>query len=433
MRILIAPVEVAGIAGGLKAGFDEIGVEATLAFSQPHAFDYAASRQVHPLARVWSRLGAAFSRAEAKGSRLRYPIWAMWRAWSVLVLIWALWRFDAFIFLFGNSLTNTRTEARLLRRLGKKVAVVYCGSDSRPPAVDGQVCQVPARREPASLERHGKKLKARIANFEENGFACVNSPFTGQYHGRPFANWFVLGVPRSAGVSPPPAPAERSDGAPLRILHSPSNPKVKGTDRVIEIVEALKAGGHPIELALLQNVTNDRVLEEIDKADVVVDQLYSDTPMASFAVEAAQRGKPVLVGGYSAAPEFRPALSEHPPVTMFVHPDEASAALERLVADADLRHDLGRRAEAFVRSHWSPAAVAGRYLRLLKGEAPAEWFVEPGAYIYVHGAGLPEAEARAIVGAVVAERGEGALQLDHLPALREAFRRFGAGEEAPAP
>ena len=42
------------------------------------------------------------------------------------------------------------------------------------------------------------------------------------------------------------------------------------------------------------------VLEKMAMSDIVVDQVYCDTPMAGFATEAAINGVPVVVGGYYA-------------------------------------------------------------------------------------------------------------------------------------
>jgi hypothetical protein len=433
MRILIAPVEVSGIAGGLKAGFDRIGVEAEIAFSQPHPFGYGVAASRRPVPRIWSRLGSA-AFAAGRGAFGKAMLLLAWKAWSILVLAWALARFDAFIFLFGNTLTNTRLEAWLLARLGKKVVVIYCGSDARPPYVDGQIYWDQALSSPASVARLAARISARIALHERHGFICVNSPFTGQFHGAPYVSWFAMGIPRAFADSPAPAAVEpAAPGAALRILHSPSNPPLKGTPLIAELVEGLKSRGHAVELVLLRNVPHHQVLSEIAKADLVVDQVYSDTPMAGFAGEAAHCGKAVLVAGYAAADNLDETIRATPPPTLFVHPDSVGEALERLVSDAGLRSDLGRRSSGFVHSHWSAQAVAGRYLQLVTEGPPEAWTIAPDAVAYVHGGGLAEADARAFVAGLLRSYGPGALHLDHKPALRDAFVAFAQGGNAEPP
>ena len=46
-------------------------------------------------------------------------------------------RYDAFVFLYGETITNTGFELTLLRWLGKRTVVVFVGSDARPPYIDG--------------------------------------------------------------------------------------------------------------------------------------------------------------------------------------------------------------------------------------------------------------------------------------------------------
>jgi glycosyltransferase involved in cell wall biosynthesis len=421
MRILIGPVEVAGIAAGLKAGFDRIGVESQLVFSQSHAFGYGSGEAAPFTARVWRRLGDRYVSAGRSGSRLA-PAWLLiWKAWALWLLAWALWRFDAFIFLFGNTLTNTRFEAWLHGRLGSKVVIVYCGADARPPYIDGQVFHDPKFEEPEALERLAARISGRVALHERFGFTAVNSPFTAHFHSKPVVSWFAMGVPSSA--APAGADAQRPAEGPVRALHSPSNPAVKGTARIVEIVEEVKRRGHSVELILLRNVPNDRVFDEIANADFVIDQLYSDTPMAAFAAEAAHCGKAVLVAGYSAE-EFASVARAAAPPTLYVRPEDAAEAVERLVVDADLRRRLGAEARAFMQSDWSPEAVARRYLRLLTVGAPPEWLIEPDSVLYLHGGGMGEDEVRRSLARLIEARGAGALRLDHKPALRDAFVAF---------
>lgn len=422
MRILIGPVEVAGIAAGLKAGFDRIGVDSALVFSQSHAFGYGSDEAAPFTARVWRRLGDRYVAAGRAGSRLA-PAWLLvWKAWSLWLLAWALWRFDAFIFLFGNTLTNTRLEAWLHARLGSRVVIVYCGADARPPYIDGQVYHDLKLSRPEAVARLAAKARGRIALHERHGFTAVNSPFTAHFHSRPVVSWFAMGVPRAAAEPAPPPQAADGNG-PVRALHSPSNPAVKGTERIVEIVEELKRRGHAVELTLLRNVPNDRVFEEIARADFVIDQLYSDTPMAAFAAEAAHCGKTVLVGGYSAD-DFAGLVSAPAPPTLYVRPEAVAEAVERLVEDAPYRRRLGAVAREFMLSDWSSEAVARRYLRLLTGTAPPEWLIQPDSVLYLQGGGLTEEEARRSVAALIEAAGPGALQLDHKPALRDAFVAF---------
>jgi glycosyltransferase involved in cell wall biosynthesis len=81
--------------------------------------------------------------------------------------------------------------------------------------------------------------------------------------------------------------------ATFRILHAPNHRNIKGTKFVIEAVEALKQEGEKVDLIMLERVSNQEVLEEIQKADLVVNQLIIGW-YAMFAIEAMASSKPVI-------------------------------------------------------------------------------------------------------------------------------------------
>lgn len=429
MRIMVGPVEVAGIASGLKEGFDQLGVSSEVVLAYPHPFTYGHQSR-HPVARIWAGLGNYhFHRAARLPRAVRLLTLAIWKTWSLIVLIWALSRFDAFIFLFSRTITGSRLEARLYSMLRKKVIMVYCGSDARPPFVDG-----PTRNTLSGhigkMMRLARRTRARIWLHERSGFICVNSPFTAQFHRRAFINWFELGLPRAIEDAVDTENAEaRAPQAPIRIVHSPSDPAAKGTDVILDLVERLRREGHDLLLVLLQGVANEQVQAELKRCDFVIDQCWSDSPMASLVAEAAHYAKPAIVAGYAAKDDYRAYLSTRPPPTTYVHPDDLETAVRTMVSDHKLRRDLGRRAYDFVRGNWAPDQVAGRYLQLLEGRSPDAYRLPAGLPHYVQGCGLSEEQSRETINSIISADGKGALQLDHNPALQQAFVEFAEGTE----
>jgi glycosyltransferase involved in cell wall biosynthesis len=79
----------------------------------------------------------------------------------------------------------------------------------------------------------------------------------------------------------------------LRVLHAPSSRKIKGTEYVIQAIDKLKKDGYDVELILLENVSHDEVLKQIQLSDVIVDQLILGW-YGTFSIEAMCMGKPVL-------------------------------------------------------------------------------------------------------------------------------------------
>ena len=438
-KVLIGPQEVAGIAQGLQQGLAGNGIASELVLECQHPFGYAADESSSLLVHAWKSAGTLARRIPTRKLWLKAPVYAWHLALGWPVLCWALARFDAFVFLSGKTLTNTPLELWLMRMLGKPVVVIFLGSDARPAYINGAWPASTA----AALHRKVRRQKRKVRWLERLATACVNAPGTSHFHERPVINWFAFGLPRTTGTQAAPGVRQEVDspGAcpaafdasrgrsgvtsdPLRLVHSPSNPVVKGTAQIQATVERLQQRGFNLEFVALKGVSNEQVLASLRRCDLLVDQLYSDTPMAGLATEAALLGKPALVGGYFAR-EMPEALGGMPmPPTRFVDPDLFEQALEELVNSASARAALATAASNFVQTEWSCDQVASRLLRILRGEASASWWFDPANVKYLAGCGLSEDAARERVRQLIDHAGVGALQLADKPVLEEAFQSW---------
>jgi hypothetical protein len=438
-RLLIGPVEVAGVGQGLQRGLAEIGIASELVLECRHPFGYAASEATSAWVRAWNWAGTR-ARAIAPGNLwLKAPLYALHLVLGWAVLLWALVRFDTFVFLYGKTLTNTLLELWILRALRRPVVVIFLGSDARPAYVNG----VWPGADVAELGRMARRQKCRLRRLERWSTACVNAPGTAHFHERAVVNWFALGLARSvAPLAPTVADGAATTAGPrcdaadvpasptVRIVHSPSHPVLKGTAVIQAAVERLQHRGFDVEFESISGLTNEQVLAALRRCDLVVDQLYSDTPMAGLATEAALLGKPVLVGGYLAR-EMPEALGDLPvPPTRFVAPEDFERALEELVASPPARAALGAAAAQFVRTEWSASAVAARLLRILRGDVPPSWWLDPATVTYLAGCGLAEDAGRERVRRLIRHAGLGALQLADKPGLEAAYAAW-VGTPAP--
>jgi hypothetical protein len=265
-----------------------------------------------------------------------------------------------------------------------------------------------------------------VARLERSA-VCINAPATAHFHRQRFVNWFALGVPRAL---PPRIP--RASPSTTHLLHSPSHPVLKGTEQIRAMVQRLQRKGLPVELVTIQGRPNAEVLQAMHECDLVLDQLYSDTPMAGFASEGASLGRAVLVGGYRASAAARDQGGQPLPPTRFVLPESFEAELERLVRDASEREALGEAARAFMAEHWTHAAVGQRLACVLRGEVPEAWWCDPKQVDYLHGCGLSEATAQLRVRDLIDRCGVAALQLDDKPKLRDSFVAFARRGPSPA-
>lgn len=423
-RILLCPVEVAGYYTGIEAGLRELGIDAMMIDLDGNPFAYGTAPAALPaVARLARRVRARHRAAPSSGI---LSVW--WRAaraaTSALVLAWAIIRFDVFVFAFGTSIIGLR-ELPLLRRLGKRMVFVFHGTDARPPYINGVRMGPDRSMSITDCLAMTRQMKDSIRQIERYADAIIAQPAFSHFFERPVVNFFTIGVPSRDNVG-----AIRSYGdahGTIRILHSPSDPAVKGSDHIREVIEQLQSEGLDVELTELRGVPNEVVLREIAACDFVVDQIYSDAPMVGFATEAAVAGKPAIVGGY-AWPEnhriFGPGAM--PPVEECT-PDTLADATRHLATNREHREALGARARSFVTHNWSRTAIAGRLLEVVAGSLPAEWLFDPRELRYVEGCGLSRERARASVAAVVAAGGPAALCVSDKPKLEKLFLAFAAG------
>lgn len=420
LRVFVGPIEIAGHYSGLAAALRTAGVDAVAVDIGNHPFAYEDAAAAPAAVRLTARI--VRSRTRARGGLAR-------RAWLVaeligrsMLLLWSLGRFDAFIFSHGHTIWFGR-EMPLLRLLRRPMVFVFNGSDARPPYIDGAIMGTTSGHSIEDCIRLTARSKARIKRIERHASAVVSQPAFSHFFERPVADFFRMGVPWSAG----PDRELRTPDDGIRVLHSPSHPEVKGTDRIREAVARVRARGLDLRLIELQGVPNSTVRAEIARADFVVDQVYSDAPMVSFATEAASVAVPAIVGGY-AWPELNRVYpgAAMPPVEQ-CHPDHLEAAIERLAKDAAYRRGLGQAAYEFISREWSSLQIASRYLALLRGEKPPSLMYDPASVRYVCGVGLAQPAARSLVAETIRVGGLDALQLADKPRLAAAFAAFASG------
>ncbi|NWD49595.1 glycosyltransferase family 1 protein [Pseudomonas gingeri] len=251
-----------------------------------------------------------------------------------------------------------RFEVAYVRLLGKAVFVTYQGDDAR----QGDYSR--------------KHFTINIANEVEEGYYCDASDEFKRCNIKMLAsiasqiysvNPDLLHVlPQGARFTPYShvfldewLPSYTQDqNRPLRIVHAPSNRKVKGSDLILRALESLRGQGFEFELLLVEGMSNAEARKVYESADVLVDQLFAGW-YGGLAVELMALGKPVLVYIRDEDLVFiPPAMKADLPflqITPYTVEDTLRLLLlmprEELVA-------LGRRSRAFVERWHDPMSIA---------------------------------------------------------------------------
>lgn len=167
--------------------------------------------------------------------------------------------------------------------------------------------------------------------------------------------------PVAAGVRPTEPTGANS---PIRIVHAPTNPGLKGTEHVRRAFASLNER-HPgrVEATVLARRPHRELLAEVANADLVVDQLligwYGVT-----AVEAMLLRTPAICFIDDAARSLIPPAMATDLGVVEASPQSLDDVLDRVVADAEERADAAERGERFARTWHDPQVVQGHVQRL---------------------------------------------------------------------
>jgi glycosyltransferase involved in cell wall biosynthesis len=271
--------------------------------------------------------------------------------------LWAGLRYDIFGFFFTGGLLTPSPfwwiELPLLRLAGKKIVVYPYGQDARIASLTRESGRWNAYTDvpPGEEDRNEEDVRRRLASFGRYAdvvLGCAD---------------LVEHLPRLDGVflypfdvdAWPPSVAREDDI--VTVVHSPNHRHYKGTRYLLRAVERLQRDGLPIELVLVEKLTNEEAREVYRRADVIADQFLIGA-YALLAIEGMALGKPVLCYLNPRFESFHPEWAECPIVS--ADPDTLAEELRKLVLDAELRRLLGGRGPEYVRKYHSLESVGTR-------------------------------------------------------------------------
>lgn len=138
--------------------------------------------------------------------------------------------------------------------------------------------------------------------------------------------------------------------------------KMKGTD-ILEQAANNIVDKYPedVKLVVAENLPYEVFIEELKKADIVLDQAYSYTP-ATTALLSMAMGKTVVSGGEPEFYEFINERNNHPIINASFDVEKMTADLERVVTDRDFLINNSLKSREFVEKHNDSEVVAKRFL-----------------------------------------------------------------------
>lgn len=226
---------------------------------------------------------------------------------------------------YGNDVSG---EAKRMRRRGIRVGLVAHGSDARLPSRhadnhawspfrDAEDWDVVPRLE----ERVARHQRIYAAHHARGDAVFVTTPDL--LDDLPYATWLPVVVEVDRW---------RTEAALLererpRILHIPSNPRMKGTTAIDPVLRALHDEG-VVEYVRLEGIEPDEMPAHIADVDLVLDQVALGA-YGAMAVQAMAAGRVTLA---HVSARNRARLPQDPPVVE-VTPDTLDAVVRGLVTD----------------------------------------------------------------------------------------------------
>lgn len=183
---------------------------------------------------------------------------------------------------FHKKPTKTGFELVLMKLLGKQIVIHYHGSDIR-----------------------GKKQPLLHKIVASETYVSTMDLLEWVHN----AEWLpTMVIEKDLPMSE--RDAYLSSNHKFRILHTPTNPKIKGTAYITAAVEELKKEGYGFEFSLLSGRSHKEILHEMATCDLYIDQLLLGF-YGTSALECAAMGVPVAV---YVKPEFESpfiSISKH--------------------------------------------------------------------------------------------------------------------------
>ncbi len=389
-RVCIGLIETAGVAAGLADGFAELGWKPSVVLTHRHPFAYEQPHRRFVRLSEWIRvLSSGLSpRLMPIGRIASIPL-------RLALFMACAATHDVFV-LLSRSRFVSYGELAVLRSLRKQTVHLFTGSDVRPPYMDGNLMRPSYHRTAADCRVLLDESQRAVHKIERWSTLIVSHPTYSQLQSRRCAHVLAVGMPvrRTLGSGKRRDRVMTPNAIPV-ILHSPSSPEVKGTEVVRAAMAQLENDGVEFEYREIMGVENDVVLRAIDDADLVIDQCYSDTPLAMFATEAAVLGCPVIVGGYAWEEIRRTVPAEVIAPSILCTADELTDTVRAALADPDEMRRTGEALRHYVQ-RLEASAVAQRLIDLLDGSAPATWWFDPTEVSYELGCGLEADRARVL-------------------------------------
>jgi hypothetical protein len=390
-KICIGTIEVCGILMKLKRSYHDMGLvcDCFLLHSVPQQAD-DESEYNNPSLDFYKHLQARIRASKKEGKKVRYRLLQIVEMILLLqIFIHTLFVYDAYIFLYAHSFFTVNPylnrikelEYKILKLCNKQIIAMFCGSDSRPP-----YCDCFSSESLEDLKKATRRISSNVRMIEKYA-EVIDGPASAAFHTKPYISYNCIGNPvEEVEFQGKIKISNENKCNAVKILHAPSSANAKGTDIIRKTIEGIMSAGYKVEYKEISGVQHKVVLEEIGKADILINQMYSDVPMSMLDVEAGLNGVAVITCGYYAE-YYKEDMPAPIPPTCFCIPEKLEENLIYYILHEEERNALGKAEQNFIKENWMSKQIADRLLQIMEKRIPVEWLYYPEKSYYIWGAG----------------------------------------------
>lgn len=283
------------------------------------------------------------------------------------LFIFCLFNYDIFNFYFAKTLLPFGFDLPLLRLFGKKIVMVYCGSDIR-------LIEVEKERNPywnkidcdvntPELDAFKKRRMKWQSIWVHKAFAPRSiAAFALEVYGKDKVITDIF-VQNSMDLG-------RCEASFLKIqknvkpllVHAPSKPTLKGTSYLEAVLDRLRENGYDFNYQRIEGLPNDeaqRIYQE--EADIILDQFLLGG-VGMLSMEGMYAGKPVVAYMLeSVKEEYCPDI---PIVSASI--DDLYERLAELLDHPETWEEIGRAGQKYVGKHCNRATISEQLIDLYR-------------------------------------------------------------------
>lgn len=249
--------------------------------------------------------------------------------------------FDLFHYHYGLSIFPNFRDIEILRKVGKPMVMHHWGNDVRTAELATRNNRYvytgdcpPANKVQQDLSLLGDYVSdAIVQDYEIYEYVA---PYYKRVHVIPIA----INLERFAPVYP------RLDSSTPTIIHAPTNTEFKGTEHIERAIEQLRQE-RKFNYVRVEKMSHRDAVKVYKQADIIIDQILCGS-YGLFSVEAMAYGKPVIAYLRDDLVSSGVVSQDEVPPIHNANPDTIYDVLKNLIDNPELRRASGVEGRKFV-------------------------------------------------------------------------------------